>query len=696
MSGHNVRIEVINEKSPHLAVVKHLGDANSKTLGFLPNAAFNAAAANGTVLAAILDGVCVGYLLYRIARGRASITHLCVDPSKRRRGIARQLVNTLVEKTHQLAGVGLWCRRDYDTSKVWQRVGFAAMAEKAGRSKEGSELTFWWMDHHQPTLFTRTDVKQEDARISVVIDACVFFDQIDETSADTVESKSLQADWLCNSIELYVTDETFNEIDRGRDVQQRKRHRALAQGFPQAQYDATRFQQVRESLRHGFPSKATASDESDLNQLAKTIAADIPFFVTRAQDILDKADAVYDSYGLTIVRPADLIIELDQLRREGEYRPRRVAGSLRNIQLVKGGQEDVLASYFQCDALGESRQHFIRELTAALSSPTTSKCYTVSDESRDLLALVVHGSDEKGILQVPLLRVARGSSAPTMARYLAQYTILTASKEDRPLVVVADACIDPVVADALREGSFVHEQGRWARAVLNASDSKADVVRQLESLHNAFAGRTELFAEASKNLRRTPLSDTKMLAEFEALLWPAKITDAGIPSFIIPIQPRWAQHLFDEHLANQQLFGARADLALNCEAVYYRTKSRCGLTTPARILWYVSQDNEFSGAGSIRAFSRLDEIHVGKPKELYRRFRRLGVYEWRDVFQLAKTDVDNEIMALRFSNTALLAKPIPWHDMQKLLTAEGIRSQIQTATQIPSRLFATLYTRGTH
>ena len=61
--------------------------------------------------------------------------------------------------------------------------------------------------------------------------------------------------------------------------------------------------------------------------------------------------------------------------------------------------------------------------------------------------------------------------------------------------------------------------------------------------------------------------------DIERFIFPAKITDSEITTFIIPIQPRWAAYLFDEHLGNQMLalpgFGSKPELAFNREAVYY-------------------------------------------------------------------------------------------------------------------------------
>jgi hypothetical protein len=75
-----------------------------------------------------------------------------------------------------------------------------------------------------------------------------------------------------------------------------------------------------------------------------------------------------------------------------------------------------------------------------------------------------------------------------------------------------------------------------------------------------------------------------LASEIERMLWPAKISDAEIPTFIVPIRATWAQNLFDEGLANQELFGARPELVLKREQVYYRANQPCGLETPGRIL----------------------------------------------------------------------------------------------------------------
>ena len=77
------------------------------------------------------------------------------------------------------------------------------------------------------------------------------------------------------------------------------------------------------------------------------------------------------------------------------------------------------------------------------------------------------------------------------------------------------------------------------------------------------------------------------MLDLEKGLWPLKIRELNIPTFIVPIRPEWAMHLFDEDIAKQDLFGGEPSLILNAENIYYRASVPKVLTAPGRILWYV-------------------------------------------------------------------------------------------------------------
>ena len=98
----------------------------------------------------------------------------------------------------------------------------------------------------------------------------------------------------------------------------------------------------------------------------------------------------------------------------------------------------------------------------------------------------------------------------------------------------------------------------------------------------------------------------------------------------------------------------------------------------------------------LRACSYVDEVQVDKPKELFRRYRRLGVYEWKNIFDLANQNVSQEIMAIKFSHTESFSRPIPWETLQQILKVEGCPSRLQSPHRIPSDVFIKLYRKGTN
>ena len=122
-----------------LPVVLQLYRGNSKTLGFLPKGAFQDPLQRGCLLGAFRDAVLLGYLLFRrsVLGQYAAITHLCVDPMHRGKGVSGRLVNRLVTLASDLLDIRAVTRLDYlHAARVWERHGFrpGPVGEPTGRS----------------------------------------------------------------------------------------------------------------------------------------------------------------------------------------------------------------------------------------------------------------------------------------------------------------------------------------------------------------------------------------------------------------------------------------------------------------------------------------------------------------------------------------------------------------------------------
>lgn len=693
-----MRVEVITQSSPHLAKVKRLGRDNAATLGFFPEGAFDEYASKKNIFVAIDDaGECVGYLAYRITGGRAVIVHLCVAQRARNKGVARRLVENLKGSTQDLFGIGLKCRRDYEASKVWSRLGFVARCEVAGRGKEGKPLTSWWLDHGYPNLFTSCADEESGSKVLAATDANVFYDLLYPDRPGYEESNSLTADWLPKKIELCVTEELFNEINRGSEQSQRECARDKAKTFPCPPCNVDDMNRIRNGLRHLFPSEMSDRDESDLRQVARAVAANIAFFVTRDDRLLRIAEDVYDLYKITIIRPSEFIIRLDELSGNEEYHPARLAGTLLKSSLVRNGDESALTRAFLSGALGEKKYDFERRLRNILANANESRCYSVSDKEGKLLAIIAYRRRDHE-LEIPLVRVRKGLLASTLARYLVSQVVKTAAAERRRTTRITDNFIEDHVDGALATEGFVRGESQSIKVNIVTCATADELRTELARVTLTDPVHSRYYAGVADVLGKPSVSKDALTAlGVEKLLSPAKLVDADIPTFIVSIRPQWAKDLFDENLANQTLFGADSLLALNCESVYYSAanpvRRLCGA---GRILWYISQGKgrSFSGTKYLRACSRLDEVVVGRPKDLYHRFRRLGVYEWRHVYETADKNIDKKIMALKFSGTEMFTHPVSWRTMQDVLTRHDVRTTLVSPTLIPPAAFANLYSLG--
>jgi hypothetical protein len=92
---------------------------------------------------------------------------------------------------------------------------------------------------------------------------------------------------------------------------------------------------------------------------------------------------------------------------------------------------------------------------------------------------------------------------------------------------------------------------------------------------------------------------------------------------------------------------------------------------------------------TIKACSHLEEVVSGTPKQLFPKFRHLGVFEWKHVLAAAGEKLENNLMAFRFKRTERFIREIPMNELSELGIAQPVNPRRITDAQ-----FATLYQRG--
>ncbi|MEB3180612.1 MAG: N-acetyltransferase [Nostocaceae cyanobacterium] len=514
--------------------------------------------------------------------------------------------------------------------------------------------------------------------------------------------KSLFADWLQPEIELCITDEIFNKLTLITDGKERNKQRKFARQKFTTLPSNQNLDAIVDSLSSLLLGKEIAIDEFEQRNVARTIASDCQVFVTLNNKLLELSIEIYEIFNLSIICPNDLVTQPDELRIELDYQPVRLAGTTQLEKIpVQKGQEDLLSNYFQCENLGETKAEFQQQLRRFLAESDKFECWVVREGENQPLALVVYGRLQKHELEIPMLRVGNHPLSGTLARHLIFKSILRSARQQREFTRITDSYLSETVMTAIQEtSSFRRVKNGWLKVNLAVAETASELSIRLANLGSTLGEENQICRQFAESLKTESLiTDVQASVDIERCLFPAKIIDAEIPTFIIPIQPRWAADLFDEGLANQTLFGAKAELAFNCEAVYYGAINNLRkLQAPCRILWYVSgTQNEGKGKGycgvkSVRASSYVDEVVIGKPKELYQRFQRLGVYKLSDIEEIYQ-DRQGNIAAIRFSDIELFYLPIFLNNIRQICKKNY---SFQWSEKISHKCFITVYNLGIH
>lgn len=654
-----------------LDTVDELMKRYSKTLGFLPRQALQSYLSKGSVLGAKTeDGNLVAYLLYADRINYFRITHLCVIEEYRGHGIARQLIDELKSSASTQKSIKLNCRRDFPANDMWSNLDFVALGEKLSRSKAGNILTTWQLPLAQDEQLELFQGKTSTDALDIIIDAQIFFD-FDEPDTDkSMPAKVLLADYLIDSLDLWITDELLNEINRQDDDLKRKRSQNRAQNFPKIEYEPNLVAEYQKRLSNFLPQKKR-SQESDIRQLAKAAASNVKTFITRDGDLLKDSKKIYDATGIEVVNPAQLIIQLHELAEGQSYVPNRIAGlELRWERFMSKDLDDLPYAAFQI--YRERRGKLREKLESLIVQTNQSECELLRSDD-DIIAIRVLMNSSNKILNIPLARIATSVNRSLFGRFLIADTVSKAVERNIEIVKFDTSSLTPSLIPDLIEMGFIEQDNTFIRFCFSSSLSRAEVLTVISELYPEFDGIYQAMSDIELERRCSPLVLDRVDQNY----------------FLIPIQPHYAMGLIDREQSSNSLFGGNPQILLRWDNVYYRSKTfHKMLVAPARILWYVS------GKKEIIATSFLDDVVVDSAKELFRKFKKFGILEWRDIFKMCKEDPARELMALKFSHTFLFREPISLDNLKDVYKKNNVGLFLQGPSKVQPEIFRELFQKG--
>jgi hypothetical protein len=681
-----VKIEDIGDEYARMDVVLGLYRANSQTLGFMPKGAFEERARAGTLLVAVDGDEIVGYLLYDIRLRRIVIAHLCIDSAHRGEGVAPMMVAELRARHSEQDGILVNCRNDYDAHRLWPRLDFESVNERPGRGREGMLLTKWWLDFGHPTLFTM--FADQEHRLRIAVDTDVFIDLV-EDRPESAASRALVSDWVVDVARVVVTKTVNQELGHHEDAAVRKRRRAQLTGFARADTASDDWKEAELQLHQliGRP-KLSAHGQLDLQHVARAAAAHVGLFASRDNDLIRRFRvSAWELFQLKIGTPADLLADLWR-QTAGPYAPSSIENTTFKFFVPSPKEDDELYAVFSNRAAGERKKEFSQYLRQCRSDPLHWEMLVLRSDGK-AVALVARSCGE-GRANVSLFRVA-GSYAGTIARQVAHVLRDYALRNGAETLVISDQNLSPQLPEGLISEGFVEAEKEWWSVAIDKhipSISVAHAMSQLTPLPKQLGVDV-----AIPKLRLEQLTSSEIL-ELERRFAPLKVADSRVPTYSVPIRPVWAEQLFDTDLSSGTLFNRNDDLGISREHVYYSGAARGEFGPPSRILWYVSHERKRPGTGAVRATSKVEEVAVGRPLDLYRRFSRLGVYQREQILKMGAKR--GTLMAIRFSDTEVFKFPIPHSEFFEIVENCGYRVALRSPQKLPDRVFDIVYERGMH
>jgi len=684
-----VRVTEALGDSAACAAALRLADANRTTLGFFPADAFREKADSRQLLVAErTDGNVLGYLLYRTARDRASITHLCVAGNARRAGVAKQLIGALRARVARLRFIEARCRKDYEAHEAWMRLGFAAEAEVAGRGRERKPITVFRYDLGHDDLFTLPVQSSKVLRCAIDTNVLIGMQE------GHAECNALVADWLSEDVEFVVTPEVRNDLMRSSVSERNKRRLRYAANFAEVRSPPERFENAQAVARSILPP----SSRTDARHLARASSAQVDIFLTRDEEVLQRAPRILDELDLQVLHPDELVRQLESLQKAEDYAPVKLAGTSIDLSPLIPGDLPAVERALRYGGHGERSREFRHIVREGFRGGTDWDVLWVRDRTDSSpLGLLIGQKVDGDRYDVHALRVPPGKASETtlmraLARHLAYFAIELGVRRRCMLTLIKDHYLHPALRLGLEDEGFRRCGAALGHIQLNRVGELGDVTKELKrlmasGLHGVGACLSDLHSVI--NELQSGVSATGSLGE--ARFWPLKLLGVGIRNYIVPIQPQWAEHLFDAGLADQGLFGADLRLGLARESVYYRSSAGTRIRAPARLLWYVSASSKYDGTKAVRGCSALTGVECDSARNLYRRYQRLGVWKWNHVLEKASGDPEGRLMALQFGQSECFAKPVPY---SRVLQALGRRLTFQGPVEISEEAFREVYLLG--
>ncbi len=716
-------IQILKESSqvaPYLDRIVALADSNKKTLGFLTKDSFREQTDRGRLWIAISrnSGDFIGYLLFGGRYPALKIFQIYVRKPYRKLGVAKKLIAALVawgEKSNYLT-VSARVAADLSANRFWERAEFSLVRQESGGKSAGRMINVRVRALDTPSLLDMMTFKSMVPKVGIqhihleprpmisiqtyVLDLNIFFDIV-KRRIHKAEATRLISAGLDKEARVFVTPEFVEELKRNSvlnkpdPILEFARALPVLPQIPQVEID-TLLSEIELLI---FPNGVTHSRQpvqslSDLTHIAYCIHHRVTGFITREKAILAASDKLQETYFLEVLSPSDLT--------ESTMLPSRRRFPLR----VDLGSESFSIGPAAEGERGEAERFLVSRGVAQndlsviwhSGSNSTPRRRIIARSGGDLIA--VASWDGPNRLSRPTVLYLYVEESCPFAETVIDH-VLESVLRDTHLrsmrLVLLDTAIDQskTITTALKRG-FLSSFSGGTRSISRRLNKLTYSGLITSNNWNTFCVEVEKITGLGLPVKMPTLeelnhtgivinnqSDSSIcnlsLFDFETLVSPGVVLCPGRAALVIPIQIKFAKHLFVYVQAQGELFPAPEAL-LRVEKAYFRSARKASYFNPGSlILFYLSGSG--GGTKEVIGCARITYSNILSIHDVELTLERQGVLSRFELERIANRS--GKLHVFTFDNLNLFSVRVPFEFLKRGAMISG--ANLVTVEQLSSK-----------
>lgn len=671
--------------SPFVDEVQRHADLEKRALGFWPAQAYRDAAAEGRLLVAIeqcgKSAPYAGHLLFSRTFPHCKVWQLYVLPKYRSRGIARRLVDALVQslEPHNYLSIKARVASDLPANQVWERLGFPMVCQKPGGITTNRVINVRVRPLHTPTLFGIAE-SFGDAELPLgaplaagpptyAIDLNVFFDLVRHrpraANAATVISAGLSS-----MVRIVVAEEFVAELRRNAKSSGGDPVLEFASELPTVApppSDVLR-RLTAEVQGIAFPNQVrsgslSVQDCSDLIHIATAIHHTLTGFVTNELALLREQHQFFQRYGLRVLDVAQFADAVKASRESVVgMETRVVSGSAIVVREVSAENQESLENFLaQFPLSTELRSLF----TSARPLPTRKRLVVVSANEVICAATWDSLSGLHSVADVKFVANEEHPALETGVDVLLDRICREATKKGEVFLTL-ELPVGHVASEAIaRAKGFTQSRdaahgrgGLLVKPCLGRAVCEKDwssVTTWLQNVSGiALAPCLPRFIgiDGAFHFTHSSRPGQITLDKLETFLSPTIILMEDRPGVLVPIRRSFADDLLGSGM-QMRLVPSRNAVLLS-ERVYYSSSRNVRLLKTGLPLVFYESGRD-GGRSSAVAVCRIRETIVAAKAMISGQLLRYGVLDEADIEQLT---VDDKIAVTTFDNLMVFQTPV--------------------------------------